>query len=229
LKESSATITARTKPVSGAGSEPFLFGASAEAKRFAPATVRNREAIRAVLADILPTSGTVLEIASGTGEHIVHFAEAFPHLRWQPSDYDEAGLASIAAWAGESGLANILPPVQIDATAPDWPLEATDAVLCINMVHIAPWAATKGLFAGAARLLSPKCPLFLYGPYHEADRPTAESNQAFDRSLKERDPDWGLRLLDDVEAVANYHGFALANRISMPANNLSLEFRRLSQ
>jgi hypothetical protein len=213
--------------VSAAGSEPFLFGASPETKRFAPATQRNREAITAVLADILPPSGTVLEVASGTGEHIVHFAAAFPHLLWQPSDYDQAGLASIAAWVEECGLPNILPPIQIDATVPVWPLEAADAVLCINMVHIAPWAATRGLFAGAARLLSRKSLLYLYGPYHEADRPTAESNVAFDRSLKERNPDWGLRLLDDVEAVANEHGLALTNRISMPANNLSLDFRRL--
>lgn len=210
------------------GPKPFVFDEMGEAKLFAPATLRNREVIVDVLRDILPDSGTVLEIASGTGEHILHFAAAFPHLSWQPSDYDATGLASIAAWTAESGLANIRPPIQIDATAPEWPLAAVDAVLCINMIHIAPWAATKGLFAGAARLL-PKGPLFLYGPYQEADRPTAESNQAFDRSLKERNPEWGLRLLDDVEAVANAQGFALANRISMPANNLSLEFRRLSQ
>ena len=188
-----ATIIARIKPVSVAGSEPFLFGDVPEIKRFAPATQRNRDAISAVLADLLPTSGKVLEIASGTGEHIVHFAAAFPHLTWQPSDYDEAGLASIAAWAGESGLSNILPPLHLDVMAADWPLASADVALCINMIHIAPWAATSGLFAGAARLLTRKSPLFLYGPYHEPDRPTAESNQAFDRSLKARNPDWGLR------------------------------------
>ncbi len=206
--------------------KPFVFDDNGEAKRFAPATQRNRDAIVAVLRDVLPTSGTVLEIASGTGEHIVHFAAVFPHLHWQPSDYDPAGMASIAAWSAESGLSNIASPLQIDTTAANWPIDRADAVLCINMIHIAPWAATEGLFAGSARLLERKRHLFLYGPYREADRPTAESNEAFDRSLKERNPDWGLRHLNDVEAVANANGFALAHRVSMPANNLSLEFRR---
>jgi Protein of unknown function (DUF938) len=207
---------------------PFAFDETGEAKRFAPATLRNREAISAVLADILPPSGTVLEVASGTGEHIVHFAAAFPHLQWQPSDYDIAGLASIAAWTAESGSANISPPIRIDATAPDWPLAAADAILCINMIHIAPWAAAEGLFSGAGGMLAADAPLFLYGPFRETAVVTAESNEAFDRSLKERNAEWGLRLVDDVVAAANTNGFELAKRIAMPANNLSLVFSKIA-
>jgi hypothetical protein len=205
---------------------PFVFEPTGEAKRFAPAIERNRDAIVAVLRDILPASGTVLEIASGTGEHIVHFAAAFPQLSWQPSDYDEVGLASIAAWSSESGLTNILPPVQIDATATIWPVTKSDTILCINMIHIAPWTAAQGLFAGAGRLLSAGAPLYLYGPYRDADLPTAESNGAFDASLKSRNPAWGLRQVEDVAALAAENGFALDRRSEMPANNLSLVFRK---
>jgi hypothetical protein len=205
---------------------PFVFEPTGEAKRFAPATERNRDAIVGVLRDVLPTSGTVLEIASGTGEHIVHFARAFPQLSWQPSDYDAAGLASIAAWSAESGLSNILPPIQIDASAPDWSVTNADAILCINMIHIAPWEAAEGLFAGAGRLLGAAAPLYLYGPYREAAVPTAESNEAFDASLKSRNLAWGLRRVEEVAALAAEHGFALDRRIAMPANNLSLVFRK---
>jgi SAM-dependent methyltransferase len=208
--------------------KPFLFDGHGEAKRFAPATERNRDAILSVLRPVLPERGTVLEIASGTGEHIVHFARHFRDLRWQPSDYDAAGLASIAAWSAESGLANILPPVQIDSSAADWPVAAADAILCINMVHITPWAATVGLFAGAARVLANGAPLYLYGPYREAAVPTAESNEAFDRSLKERNRDWGLRQVDDMVSLGAEHGFTLEQRTAMPANNLSLVFRRVA-
>jgi SAM-dependent methyltransferase len=205
---------------------PFVFEPTGEAKRFAPATERNRDAIVAILRDVLPATGTVLEIASGTGEHIVRFAEVFSHLSWQPSDYDAAGLASIAAWSAESGRANILSPVQIDATTAIWPVEKVDAILCINMIHIAPWVAAKGLFAGAGRLLRPDAPLYLYGPYREAGVPTAESNEAFDASLKSRNPAWGLRQVEDVAALAAENGFALDRRSEMPANNLSLVFRK---
>jgi SAM-dependent methyltransferase len=224
-----ATIIATIKPVSGAGSEPFLFETSAEAKRFAPATQRNRDAISAVLSEILPQSGTVLEVASGTGEHIVHFAAAFPHLHWQPSDYDAAGLASITAWAEESGLLNILPPIRIDASAADWPVSLADAIVCINMVHIAPWVATAGLYAGAARVLAEGAPLYLYGPYRETGVVTAESNEAFDASLKARNPEWGLRQVDDMVSLGAEHGFSLEQRTSMPANNLSLVFRKIAR
>lgn len=198
----------------------------AEAKRHAPATLRNRDAIVAVLADWLPPAGTVLEVASGSGEHVVHFAAAFPALVWQPSDPDRDALTSIAAWSGEAALANIAPPLELDASATDWPLGAADAVLCINMVHISPWAATLGLFAGAARLLSTGAPLVLYGPYVEVDVATAESNLAFDASLRARNPEWGLRDTRDVVAAAAMAGFGFSERRAMPANNLMLLFRR---
>lgn len=208
------------------GQTPFVFDQSSEAKRFAPATQRNRAYIIDVLGPILPDHGTVLEIASGTGEHIVHFARAFPDLTWQPSDYDLSGLASIAAWSAEARLPNILPPIQLDASSTDWPIAQADVILCINMAHISPWAATEGLFGGAGRLLAVGAPLYLYGPYREAAVPTAQSNEAFDASLKERDPAWGLRHLEDVIALGAENGFVLDRRIAMPANNLSLIFRK---
>jgi len=195
-------------------------------KRHAPATLRNRDAIAAVLAEWLPATGTVLEVASGSGEHIVHFAATFPALDWQPSDPDPAGLVSIAAWCAEAGLANIAPPLALDAAADDWPIDRADAILCINMVHISPWAATLGLLAGAARLLPIGAPLILYGPYIEPDVPTADSNMAFDTSLRARDPAWGLRQIDDVKASAIAAGLVFAERRAMPANNLMLLFRR---
>ena len=196
------------------------------AKRQAPATLLNRDTIVAVLAHWLPPRGTIVEVASGSGEHVIHFAAAFPHLDWLPSDPDPAGLASIAAWGAESGLANVAPPLALDAAATDWPLDRADAVLCINMVHISPWEATVGLFAGASRLLAPGAPLILYGPYVEADVPTADSNAAFDASLRARDPAWGLRDTADVKRVATEAGFAFSERRAMPANNLMLLFRR---
>lgn len=196
------------------------------AKRHAPATLRNRDAITQVLADWLPPSGMVVEVASGSGEHVVHFAAAFPHLDWQPSDPDRAGLASIAAWSGEAALPNLRPPLMLNAAASDWPVSAADAILCINMVHISPWKATLGLFAGAARLLAPGAPLILYGPYIEADVPTAASNLDFDANLRARNPEWGLRDRDAVEAAAADAGLAFADRRAMPANNLMLLFRR---
>ena len=200
-------------------------GGSAD-KRHAPATMRNRDAIAAVLADWLPASGKVLEVASGSGEHVVHFAAAFPGIDWQPSDPDLAGLTSIAAYRAEAGLANIAQPLSLDAAARDWPVDRADAILCINMVHINPWGATLGLFAGAARLLAPGTPLILYGPYIEADVPTAESNAAFDESLRSRNPAWGLRDVDTVKAAAADIGLVFAERRAMPANNLMLLFRR---
>jgi SAM-dependent methyltransferase len=197
-----------------------------DARRVAPATARNRAPILAVLETILPSSGSVLEVASGSGEHIVHFAAAFPALSWQPSDPDPAARASIAAWAEASGLANIRPPLPLDAAGPRWPIEQADAILAINMIHISPWAATIGLFAQAARLLGPGAPLYLYGPYLRAGHPTAPSNLAFDADLRARDPAWGLRDLDTVSAVAEGAGFTREAIIEMPANNLSLIFRR---
>lgn len=192
----------------------------------APSAQRNRAAILAVLADILPPSGRVLEVASGSGEHAVHFAGALPGLTFQPSDPAPDAVASIAAWAQESGLGNILPPLVVDATAPDWPVTVVDAILCINMIHIAPWAAAEGLFRQAGRLLKPGQPLYLYGPYRRPDRPLEPGNAAFDESLRSRDPAWGLRDLDAVTALGSANGFGVPEIVEMPANNLSVIFRK---
>lgn len=193
---------------------------------FAPATARNGAAILDVLRRVLPRDGLVLELASGSGEHAVRFAAALPPVRWQPSDPDGRALGSIAAHSRAAGLPNLLPPVELDARASQWPLAQADAIVCINMIHIAPWAATAGLMAGAGRVLSERGILFLYGPFREADRPFAESNAAFDASLRGRDPAWGVRDLDEVLAVAGAHGLHLVERIAMPANNLSLILRK---
>lgn len=197
-----------------------------DARRHAPAAARNRDAILAVLAEALPPAGLVLEVASGTGEHAVHFAHALPALRWQPSDPDSGARASIAAWREAEGPANLLPPLALDAAAADWPLERADAMVCINMVHISPWAATQGLMAGAARLLPPRAPLVLYGPYRRAGHPIEPSNQAFDEDLRRRDPRWGLRSVEDVAACARERGLELERQVAMPANNLCLVFRK---
>jgi hypothetical protein len=199
---------------------------AADPRRHAPATLRNRDYILPILQVELPPSGHVLEIASGSGEHLIYFAAAMPHLEWQPSDPDPSGLASIAAHCSDACLANVLPPLAVDATSSDWPISGTDAVLCINMIHISPWAATIGLFAGAAKLLKSGAPLIAYGPYVEADVPTAESNLAFDASLRERNREWGLRDLAYVDALAANRGFTRTRRTAMPANNLLLVWRR---
>ena len=196
-------------------------------KRHAPATLRNRDAIAAVLADWLPVSGTVLEVASGSGEHAVHFAAAFPKLCWRPSDPDPAALVSIGAWSAEAGLPNIAPPLHLDASAPDWPLGHADALLCINMVHISPWAATVGLFTQGSKLLKKGAPLILYGPFFRRDHPTAPSNVAFDESLRARNAEWGVRWLEDVTELAEAKGIELAQVREMPANNLMVLYRRI--
>jgi SAM-dependent methyltransferase len=199
-----------------------------DARRHAPAAERNRDAILAVLKRHLPVRGLVLELASGSGEHAVHFAAALPDLVFQPSDPDAASCASIDAWAASAGLANLRPALALDATMPDWPIAAADAILCINMIHIAPWAAAIGLLQGAARILAPGGVLYLYGPYKRDGRHTAPSNDAFDRGLRARDPAWGVRDLEAVAALAAANGFAAPAIEPMPANNLSLIFRRLS-
>ncbi len=194
-----------------------------DVRKHAPATLRNRGAIAECLRGILPPSGFVLEIASGSGEHAAYFAQEFATIDWQPSDPDSTALVSIAAWT--EGLTNVRAPVMLDAAGDSWPIASADAVLCINMVHIAPWEATLGLMAGAAKLLASGAPLVLYGPYRRAGVPTADSNEAFDQSLRARDPRWGLRDVDAVTAVAT--GFALDRLIEMPANNLMLVYRRI--
>ncbi|WP_029935781.1 DUF938 domain-containing protein [Sphingomonas sp. UNC305MFCol5.2] len=196
------------------------------ARRHAPATERNREPIAAVLGEELPDRGLVLEVASGSGEHAAFFAERFPDLTWQPSDPDDDALASIAEWC--AGMANVLPPIALDAAEADWPVAAADAILCVNMVHISPWKATLGLMAGAGQLLAPGAPLILYGPYRQRGVPTAESNEAFDVSLNTRNPAWGLRHVEEVSAAAAARGLLLDRIVTMPANNLSLVFRRES-
>ena len=194
-----------------------------DVKRHAPAAARNVGPIGDVLADWLPSSGLVLEVASGTGEHALAFARRFPNLDWQPSDPDEDALASIAAWQAD-GAPNLLPPVRLDVCEPEWPIKWADAILCINMVHIAPWEASLGLLDGVARTLGAGSPLILYGPWLESGVTTAPSNAAFDSSLKSRDPRWGLRLVDDFAAEAKLRGLVLADRRSMPSNNIMLRF-----
>ncbi|WP_445501719.1 DUF938 domain-containing protein [Microvirga sp. G4-2] len=191
-----------------------------------PSVARNRDPILAVLHRVLPPAGTVLEIASGTGEHAVYFAAALPHLTWQPSDQDEQALRSIATHRSISGLSNLLAPLALDAAAPDWPVEQADAVVAINMVHISPWRTTQGLMAGAERVLPRGGVLYLYGAYRENGTHTAPSNEAFDADLRRRNPEWGIRDLEAVAELAGSHGLTLVERIPMPANNLSLVFRR---
>ncbi len=195
-------------------------------RRSAPHVERNAGPIAAVLRGVLPERGLVLEVASGTGEHVLYFAREFPKLLWQPSDPEPAALRSIEAWRAEAGLFNLLPPVPLDARATAWPVAEADAILCINMIHISPWAATAGLLRGAGRLLGPGAPLYLYGAYRQAGVATAPSNEAFDSSLRARDPDWGLRDLDEVVAEAGKNGFRLDEIVPMPANNLSVVLRK---
>lgn len=195
-------------------------------RRHAPATERNREPILAILRGVLPSSGTVLEIASGTGEHAIHFAAALPGLIWQPSDPAPSALASIRAWAETARLPNLRPPLLLDASAAEWPIARTDAILCINMVHISPWEATVGMMRNAGKVLPVGGPLVLYGAYFREGVETAASNQAFDADLRRRNPAWGIRRLEDVAELAERHGFDLDDVHIMPANNLTVVFRK---
>jgi hypothetical protein len=188
-----------------------------------PATARNRDPIVAVLGRVLPASGTVLEVASGSGEHAAYFAERLPHLVWQPSDPEPRHRESIAAWAARTAAINLRPPLDLDTHTGAWPAAAAaNAVVCINMIHIAPWEACAGLMRGAGNILSSGDVLFLHGPFKVSGRPTASSNVAFDQSLRGQNPDWGVRDLGDVAAEAAVHGMALAETVKMPANNLSV-------
>jgi len=196
------------------------------ARLYAPATARNREPILKALQRHLPSRGLVLEVASGSGEHVVHFAQSFPDLMFQPSDPDPYARASIDAWRAELALPNVRPAITLDATAEAWLIEAADAVLCINMIHIAPWAAAVGLVRGAARVLPSGGVLYLYGPFRREGRHTAPSNEAFDRSLRLQDPDWGVRDLEVVAELAGAQGFAQPVIEQMPANNLSVVLRQ---
>ena len=202
-----------------------------DARLYAAATQRNREPIVGVLRRVLPPAGTVLEIASGTGEHAVWFAAQLPGLAFQPSDPDPDNRASIAAWTAFTGVGNVRAPLAIDVAAPDWEKapgvpQDVAAVLCINMIHISPWAATLALLRGAAALLPPGGLLYLYGAYKRGGSHTAPSNASFDASLRARDPAWGVRDLEAVTAAAADAGFAPESVVDMPANNLSVILRR---
>ncbi len=199
---------------------------TSDPRLYRPHVARNREPILEVLKRILPSHGLVLEIASGTGEHAAFFAGELPLLTWQPTDPDERALASIVAHRAAASSANLLPPLQLDVHAEHWPIERTDAVICCNMIHIAPWSACAGLIAGAARVLPPGGILYLYGPYKIDGRHTAPSNEAFDAQLRSQNAAWGIRDLADVAALAQRHGFGVAETVAMPANNLSVIFRR---
>ena len=198
---------------------------TSDLRRYAPATARNRDPILQVLRSLLPSRGLLLEIASGSGEHAVFFADAFPQLTWQPSDPDPACRGSIEGHRAAAGLENVASPLNLDVRAADWPVERPDVIFCANMLHIAPWASTEGLMAGAGRHLMPGGGLCIYGPFIREDRETAPSNLAFDQSLRAQNPAWGLRRLVDVEALAVAAGLSLAEAIEMPANNLILWFK----
>ncbi len=198
-------------------------------RRDAPATHRNREPIAEVLESWLEGPTRVLEIASGTGQHAVYLAGRLPHLSWQPSDADPEALESISSWRREAGPGNVAEPVALDAAAGSWPVDEVDAIFCANLIHIAPWRVAEGLFAGAGRLLGEGGLLLIYGPFRIGGEHTAPSNAAFDESLRARDPAWGVRALEAVEALAEREGLALVRRHEMPANNQLLVFRALGR
>jgi cyclopropane fatty-acyl-phospholipid synthase-like methyltransferase len=201
----------------------------ADQRMFSPSAARNAEPILKVLKDLLPAQGTVLEIGCGTGEHAVCFAAAMPSLTWLPTDPDPASRASTASWIGFRGLSNVLAPIDVDASSSVWGVENLapfDAMLSINMIHIAPWEATAGLFSGAGRLLRGGGLLCLYGPFMHNGAYNAPSNAAFDQSLKARNPAWGLRDIGELERVARAAGLRLDETVAMPANNTLLVFRR---
>lgn len=214
-----------------------------DARQFAPATQRNRELILAVLLEVLPPSGTILEISSGTGEHAVFFAPRLVPHPWVPSDPNPVARDSIAAWREYQPAENLYPPIALDVQDPRWPIEQNPlprelqrldlqqfpirAIVNINMIHIAPWSACLGLLAGAERLLPPDGILYLYGPFKQGGRHTAPSNEAFDASLQMQNSEWGVRNLEDVIAVAQTHHLTLVKTVAMPANNLSVIFKRL--
>lgn len=191
-----------------------------------PSAERNKGPILEVLARVLPGRGVVLEIASGTGQHVLHFARGLPGLTWQPSDPDAELRDSIALRVRDERLANVKAPIDLDVTSLPWPLRTADAAVCINMIHVAPWSATRALFEGAKALLPARHVLFLYGPYRRFGEHTSESNARFDADLRARDPEWGVRDLEAVSEVAAREGFVLAEIVEMPANNLSLVFER---
>lgn len=203
-----------------------MSGFEPQVRLSAPSVARNRDPIFAVLDPLLPPAARVLEVASGSGEHAVFMARKRPDVTWQTSDASPEARASIAAWIAAEGLANVRAPLALDASVAPWPVEGVDAMVCINMLHISPWASTEGLMRGAARHLPAGGPLYIYGAFRRAGVPTVESNEAFDQDLRRRDPRWGLRALEDVEACAVREGLELVEMVAMPSNNLSLVFRK---
>ncbi len=199
---------------------------TSDRRLYFPHVARNREPILDVLRRVLPRQGLVLEIASGGGEHAAYFAQNLPGLLWQPTDANSEMFESIAAHRAAAGVANLLAPLHLDVTSVQWPVERADAMVCCNMIHISPWAATEGLIAGAGRTLPRGGVLYLYGPYKIDGRHAAPSNQDFDASLRGRNPLWGVRDLTEVSRLAERHGLALGETVPMPANNLSVIFRR---
>ncbi len=199
-----------------------------DARETAPSAERNKQPILEVLARVLPPEGLVLEIGSGTGQHVAHFAKALPKLVFQPSEMDESRHASIAAWVRHEGLANVHPPLAFDVTRLPWPVREANAIVCINVIHISPWEVTLALMRGAGEILPPGGVLVTYGPYRRGGRHTAPSNEAFDASLKARDPRWGVRDMEEVAAVAKAEGMELEEVVEMPANNFVLVFRTLA-
>ena len=197
-----------------------------DARRYAPSAARNRDAILQTLSPQLPEHGRVLEVASGSGEHTIHFAAAHPKLAFQPSDPDRDARASIDAWTRYLCLVNVAPAIELDVERELSPSIEADVVICINMIHIAPWSATVGLMRHAALVLPASGLLYLYGPYRRNGEHTAPSNAAFDADLKTRNPAWGVRDLETVTALAAERGFSAPDIETMPANNLSLVFRR---
>ena len=204
-----------------------------DARQYAPATERNREPILEVLLRVLPPSGTILEVASGTGEHAVFFAPRLSPRKWLPSDPNPQSRASIASWRRHFPFSNLYPPLDLDVSASSWPVERAlpdfntsplVAIVNINMIHISPWSASLGLMAGASRLLSPGGILYLYGPFKQGGH-TSPSNLAFDESLRARNPEWGVRNLEDVVAAASTQNLTMLETYQMPANNLSVVFQ----
>ena len=200
---------------------------SQDRKLTSPSALRNRDPIADLLSHVLPGTGTVLEIASGSGEHVIHFARLFPDLIWQPSDPSPEARASVEDWVKTEAITNVLPPLDIDASAEAWPVERANVIIAINMIHISPWPATQGLLKGAGELLPAGGTLVLYGPYRRQGQPLVESNVEFDASLRARNPAWGIRLLEDVESLAKQSGLELTSITEMPANNLGVVFTHL--
>jgi SAM-dependent methyltransferase len=187
---------------------------------------RNRGPILKVLERALPKTGLVLEVASGTGQHVIHFAQALKGLSWQPTDMDAACRRSISAWLAAAELANVRRPLDLDVRELPWRVPTLDAIVCLNLIHIAPWSVAMALFAGAGLALRETGLLYLYGPYSVQGKHTAPSNAAFDSALRAENPEWGLRDLKEVESLAKDQGFDLAETIEMPANNFSVLFRK---